>query len=105
VSEFFNAFNHRVTPAIQAGIANHVWSIEEIMALADSAEARRVASAPLAACENKAMSPVPGTILVIDDAPLVLSITRAMLTRHGYTVITTAVLVEGCDSHFFPVDR
>ena len=26
----------RVTPSIQAGIANHVWSIEEIISLLDS---------------------------------------------------------------------
>lgn len=36
------------------------------------------------------MPPLPGaeTILVIDDEHLVLSLTHAMLTRYGYTVLT-----------------
>jgi len=36
------------------------------------------------------MPPVPGTetILVIDDEPMVVRLTSAMLSRHGYTVVT-----------------
>jgi hypothetical protein len=33
----------RVTPAMQAGLANHVWSLGEIVALLDCEEARQAA--------------------------------------------------------------
>ncbi len=34
----------RVTPAMEAGIANHVWSLEELVGLLESAEAKAVAA-------------------------------------------------------------
>ena len=33
----------RVTPAMAAGLSNHVWSLEEIVGLLDSADARGAA--------------------------------------------------------------
>jgi hypothetical protein len=33
----------RVTPAMEAGISDHVWSIEELVALLDSEAAEKVA--------------------------------------------------------------
>jgi hypothetical protein len=33
----------RVTPAMEAGVTDHVWSIEEMVALLDSEEVRRAA--------------------------------------------------------------
>ena len=33
----------RVTPAMEAGISDHVWSLEEIVGLLEQDEARRVA--------------------------------------------------------------
>jgi len=42
------------------------------------------------------MPPIPGTetILVIDDERLILSLTHAMLMRHGYTVLTAISSTE-----------
>jgi two-component system cell cycle sensor histidine kinase/response regulator CckA len=42
------------------------------------------------------MPPIPGTetILVIDDERLILSLTHAMLTRHGYTTLTAISSAE-----------
>ena len=31
VALYFMSYNFRVTPALEAGIADHVWSIEEIV--------------------------------------------------------------------------